>query len=61
MREIISFLKESRNEFGHVVWPTKNATLRLTLVVIVISVIIGAFVGGLDFIFTSIMDWLLGR
>ena len=51
-----TYVKESKAELGKVVWPTPKATIRLTLVVIGVSVIVGAYVAGLDAIFTTITD-----
>lgn len=57
----LSFLKESRAEFTKVIWPTRSETLRLTLVVIIVSLIIGLYVAGLDAAFTSLVDTFLKR
>lgn len=53
------FLSEVKGELLKVTWPTKNEVIRLTLVVIIISLIVGAFLGGLDFIFTKIIELVL--
>lgn len=50
----ISFLKEVRDELKKVVWPTRNEVIRLTSLVIVISLIVGFFLGGLDYVFTKL-------
>lgn len=61
MDQVISFLRESKEEFLRVTWPTRQETIRLTFVVIIISVVIGLFVGGLDFLFTNVMNALFRR
>jgi len=43
-----NFAGEVVEELKRVTWPTKNETIRLTLVVIVISLIIGLYVGIID-------------
>jgi preprotein translocase subunit SecE len=48
-----AFLRETRDELKKVVWPTRQETVRLTMVVIVVSLLVGVFLGGLDFIFTK--------
>ncbi len=53
--KIITFLKEVRLEMKKVNWPTRQQTIRYTLIVIGISVAVAAFLGGLDFIFTNIL------
>ena len=45
----------TRDELKKVVWPTRQETIRLTLVVIIISLIVGIFLGGLDFVFVKII------
>ncbi|MFH1535732.1 MAG: preprotein translocase subunit SecE [Patescibacteria group bacterium] len=49
----VSFLREVRDELKKVTWPTQKDTIRLTIVVIITSVIVGLFIGALDFIFTK--------
>jgi preprotein translocase subunit SecE len=51
----LDFLKQTIEELKKVVWPTKNEVIRLTGVVIVVSVLVGLFIGGLDFIFTKLL------
>ena len=49
MRKIVSFLKEARVELSKVIWPTRRRTLRLTMLVVVVTVLFGAFMGAVDF------------
>lgn len=55
----VKFLQETYSELKQVVWPTRQEVLRLTLIVITISVIVGAYIGVLDALFTTIMEALL--
>ena len=55
----ISYLMEAKSEFAKVVWPTKAETLRLTLLVVIVSIIIGAYIAGMDAIFTAIVEKFL--
>ena len=55
----VVFLKEVRLELDKVTWPTRDQVIRLTGLVIVISVAVGAFLGLVDFIFVKIMEVLL--
>jgi len=55
----LQFLSEVRSELSKVVWPTRAQTTQATILVIVISLIVGAYVGGLDLLFTSILNTLL--
>ncbi|OGG01524.1 preprotein translocase subunit SecE [Candidatus Gottesmanbacteria bacterium RBG_16_52_11] len=48
------FLREVAAELKKVNWPTRQETIKLTLVVLAISVLVGAFIGGTDAIFLAI-------
>ncbi len=54
--KIIIFLKEVRLEMKKVNWPTRQETIKKTLVVIGISVAVAIFLGTLDFIFTTLLN-----
>jgi len=54
--KIITFLKEVKLEIKKINWPTRQQTVRYTLIVIGVSVVVAIFLGGLDFIFTAILD-----
>lgn len=55
----ITFLQEVKAELSKVVWPSRAETIKATILVIAISVAIGAYVGGLDFVFTSALNKIL--
>jgi preprotein translocase subunit SecE len=55
----VSFFKEVKLELSKVVWPTKNEVVKLTIVVVTVSLAIGMYVGGLDLIFTKLTDLLV--
>jgi preprotein translocase subunit SecE len=57
--KLTSYFRETIAELKQVRWPTKNETIRLTVIVIGISVFVGAYVGGLDFAFTNLLTFLL--
>lgn len=52
----ITFLKEARIELKKVTWPTRQETIRYTVTVIVISIAVALFLGGLDFVFQWILN-----
>jgi len=58
-KKIINFLKEVKEEMGKVNWPTKREVFKNTLIVIGISVVLAAFLGGLDFLFTNLLNKLI--
>ncbi len=52
LSKIITFIKEARTELKKVNWPTKQETIKYTLIVIGVSLAVAIFLGGLDFVFT---------
>lgn len=49
MNRLIAFFTEARAEFGRINWPTVQETVRMTAVVIVLSLGIAIFLGAIDF------------
>jgi preprotein translocase subunit SecE len=49
------YLKEVIVEMKKVNWPTRQETLRHTLIIIGISVAVAIYLGGLDAIFTGLL------
>lgn len=56
---IIQYLKEVRVELTKVTWPTRADTTHLTLIILAASLAVGLYIGGLDFIFTSLLGTFL--
>ena len=55
MKAVANFFGEVRFELTRVTWPTRNEVVKLTLTVFVVSGILGAYVGGLDYLFTTVL------
>ena len=55
----VTFLKEVRSEMEKVSWPSRQEAIRLTLIVIGISVVVALFIGALDFGFTKMMEGII--
>ncbi len=55
----VRFFREIWDELKLVVWPTRKEILRLTTIVIILSVIMGLYIGGLDYVFTQGVESLL--
>jgi len=53
------FVKQSMAELKKVVWPTKQQVIRMTLIVTGVSIIVGALIGGLDYIFTYLVGLII--
>jgi preprotein translocase subunit SecE len=56
---VIVFLRQVRDELNQVIWPDKNKTVRLTTIVIVVSVLVGVYLGALDYLFTNLMGLII--
>ena len=55
------FFKEVYIELRKVNWLSKNQVLRYTLIVLVVSVVVAAFLGGLDYVFSSLVKKFIIR
>jgi len=55
----VVFLKEVQEELKKVVWPTRDEVIRLTFVVMLVSLIVGLFLGGIDFVLVKITQVLI--
>lgn len=49
----LGFLRETRNEMRHVVWPSRARTIAYTVIIIVFSLAFGYFLSGVDSIFRA--------
>ena len=54
-----NFIKASIAELKQVVWPTRKQVIRLTIIVIAVSVATGIFIGALDYVFTNLVGLLV--
>ena len=53
VKVLFGYLGEVKKEMSLVTWPTKGQTVRLTLLVITVSIVVGLAVGLLDLVFTE--------
>ncbi len=51
-----NYVRDSLEESKKVTWPTRRETLRYSILVLIITIVLAAAFGGLDFFF----NWLLG-
>lgn len=56
---IITYLLQSKDEFKKIIWPTRNEAIKLTLIVLVASILIGAILTVMDLGLAKIVDKLL--
>ena len=57
---ITRWWRETIGELRKVTWPTPHEAWRLTKIVLLVMVIMGGVLGGLDFLFTKLIGWVLG-
>ncbi|MSQ06755.1 MAG: preprotein translocase subunit SecE [Dehalococcoidia bacterium] len=55
----ITFLQETVSELRKSVWPSREETVRLTIVVIATAIAMGFFLGGLDRGLAALFTWLI--
>jgi preprotein translocase SecE subunit len=59
MKTFFTYLKNVRGEFAHVVWPTRRQAIQHTILLILISAALGAFIALLDYFFTGIVGQIV--
>ncbi len=55
----IQFVKDTYGELQKVVWPTRQQTAHLTMVVIAVSLSVGGLLGLIDWVFSQIVRQFL--
>jgi preprotein translocase subunit SecE len=54
--KLTTYLTETKTELKRVVWPSRQDTVKYTLIVIGISAVIAVFLGALDFLFQYLLE-----
>jgi len=57
----VVFLQETYQELRKSTWPSREETARLTMVVIVLAIAAGFFLGGLDRVFAELFSRIIFR
>lgn len=55
---IMKALREYRSELKKIVWYNREQTFKSSVIVIISVVIVSAFIGGLDYVFSTTLMWL---
>lgn len=61
MKQPLRYFQEVRIELARVHWPKRDDVIRLTALVVTISLIVAAYVGGLDYLFTKLLEAIVQR
>ena len=53
--------REVITELRRVTWPSREEAVRLTIMVLVVSAVVGLFLGGVDYVFNFLMtEFIIG-
>jgi len=58
-KKIANYVKDSVIELKKVIWPSKKETIKHTLLVVIISLGMAAFLGIIDFILNKVLQLVL--
>jgi len=58
IRRLLRFMEEAWSELKKVTWPTPEQTRNLTVLVFVISAVVGAYIALFDFLFARAIGFL---
>jgi len=59
MSKITNYLKETKGELKHVIWPSRRQTIFYTVIVILLSALVAYFLGLFDYIFSRLLNLIL--
>jgi len=55
------FLADVRAEMKRVTWPSRKEVYATTVVVILLSIVLGVYLWGVDLLFNSLVGWIFRR
>ncbi len=58
---VLDFLREVKVELEKVVWPSREQTIKLTMIVVFTIIVVGFFVGGIDLLLSKLVNLLINR
>ena len=61
MASAAKFLQETRRELNKVTWPTREEIIKMTALVIFISILVGIYIGAIDFGMTKLLEIFIKR
>jgi len=56
---IRQWFTDTRSELRKVVWPTRDEAINLTIVVLLVTMAMSVILGGVDYFFTKVLEFLL--
>lgn len=52
----LAFFQEARQELKKVSWPSRETTIRYTMIVVISSLVAGLVTGGVDYLLTLLIE-----
>lgn len=59
MISLLRYFKESWQELEKVTWPDRKTSIRLTIAVVVLSLMVGGFIAAVDFGLVEVLQQLI--
>jgi preprotein translocase SecE subunit len=59
IRGLRAYLSDAWSELKKVAWPTRQTVLNLTLIVIAVSIAVGAYIAVIDYLLQLLLDQVL--
>jgi len=56
MKKVREFVESVQKEFKKVTWPTQQELIDNTIIVVVFTIIVAAFIFGVDQVYSTILD-----
>lgn len=56
---LVRYFNDTRTEISKVTWPTREEGIRLTIIVVIATIIAGIFLFGTDALFSLIVGFLI--
>lgn len=57
---VIRYFRETRAELRKVTWPTREQAIRLTLIVLAVTMFMAILLGAIDYIFAALFRLIVG-
>ena len=55
----LTYLREAKEELLKVSWPSKKDTITYSVIIVLITILMGIYFTGLDWLFTLGFNWLI--
>lgn len=55
-----SWFQELKAEFAKIVWPTKESLMRQSVVVLIVAILLGCLIAGVDVVLAFGLDKIIG-